>query len=517
MKSSHLLYIILLITLLSTACKDKEPETPGNSGDDIPAIATNTWLFNSLDDMENYTTTTPENRYDMDVVRNEYESVQLVIQTDSKKSLTIERSGDADAIEFQCRKVAAFNGKYDVLVPCDNKIEPEGKIVRAWLTFKIKPNAETKRYKEVIRFKEGSQEYAVAISLNVVDASLPEPPSIASVFGINPQNFIFSGLSEEGKIEKRKEASDLLLEYRISPYFSTWLSGTMKTECFSSPYDWNDDRTWSYLADKRFNRIALPSHGLSDEELQAMLNKARENGLLDNAYFYLWDEPTKTAEYEEIRSMADRIHQYAPEAKILTTFYCGPKDGPYKDKLFSVFDLWQGDTQIFAMSAWALQGNEANADTCRSLLKDNEEWWTYVCMGPGESQPNLLLSMTGYQHRAVLWRNWKERTTGFLYWAVNAYAETDTLAFRKDLPEGDGVLIYPGRYFHREHPVVSIRMERWRDSMEDYEYLALLEKKIGRAKSETLVQSIYSNPNEFTQNSHEIEKFRESVLEILCQ
>ena len=120
MKSSHLLYIILLITLLSTACKDKEPETPGNSGDDIPAIATNTWLFNSLDNMENYTTTTPENRYDMDVVRNEYESVQLIIQTDSKKSLTIERSGDADAIEFQCRKVASFNGKYDVLVPCDN-------------------------------------------------------------------------------------------------------------------------------------------------------------------------------------------------------------------------------------------------------------------------------------------------------------------------------------------------------------------------------------------------------------
>ena len=510
MKSSHLLYIILLITLLSTACKDKEPETPGNSGDDIPAIATNTWLFNSLDDMENYTTTTPENRYDMDVVRNEYESVQIVIQTDSKKSLTIERSGDADAIEFQCRKVAAFNGKYDVLVPCDNEIEPEGKIVRAWLTFKIKPNAETKRYKEVIRFKEGSQEYAVAISLNVVDASLPETPSIASVFGINPQNFIFSGLSEEGKIEKRKEASDLLLEYRISPYFSTWLSGTMKTECFSSPYDWNDDRTWSYLADKRFNRIALPSHGLSDEELQAMLNKARENGLLEKAYFYLWDEPTKTAEYEEIRSMADRIHQYAPEAKVLTTFYCGPTDGEYKDDLLATFDLLNGATSLFCTSVWALQGSETWADRCKDKLRPGQEWWSYVCMS---ITPGLASNSTAIENRATMWRCYKEQTSGFLYWVVNGFASVYPLRPRSDLPEGDGVLIYPGESFDSDKLCTSIRLERWRDGAEEYDMLMMYEKKVGREATLSLLNNVYRGPTNYTNQSKYALALRKNLIE----
>ena len=104
------------------------------------------------------------------------------------------------------------------------------------------------------------------------------------------------------------------------------------------------------------------------------------------------------------------------------------------------------------MSAWALQANEANADTCRSLLRGNEEWWTYVCMGPGEEQPNLLLTMDGYQHRAVLWRSWKERTTGFLYWAVNAYAESDTLAFRKDLPRGRRCADLPRPIFQQHKP-----------------------------------------------------------------
>ena len=254
MKSSHFYYIILFSFLLA-ACKDDGPGEKENSDNDVPSVATNTWLLNSLDNIENYSNSDPENRYDINMVRNEYESVQLVIQTDSKKRLKIERIGNNDAIEFQCRKLEAFNGKYDVLIPCDNEIEPDDKVVRAWLTFKVKSEAEAKRHKEIIRFKTDDKEYAVAISINVVNASLPETPSIASVFGINPQNFIFTGLSEEQKIEKRKAASDLLLEYRISPYFSTWLSGTMKTECFSSPYAWNDDRTWEYLADKSYNSL----------------------------------------------------------------------------------------------------------------------------------------------------------------------------------------------------------------------------------------------------------------------
>ena len=141
MKSSHFYYIILFSFLLA-ACKDDGPGEKENSDNDVPSVATNTWLLNSLDNIENYSNSDPENRYDINMVRNEYESVQLVIQTDSKKSLKIERIGNNDAIEFQCRKLEAFNGKYDVLIPCDNEIEPDDKVVRAWLTFKVKSEAD---------------------------------------------------------------------------------------------------------------------------------------------------------------------------------------------------------------------------------------------------------------------------------------------------------------------------------------------------------------------------------------
>ena len=42
-------------------------------------------------------------------------------------------------------------------------------------------------------------------------------------------------------------------------------------------------------------------------------------------------------------------------------------------------------------------------------------------MGPSDPQPNWHLGMRGTQHRAVMWRVWKEGGTGFLYWGTNCY------------------------------------------------------------------------------------------------
>ena len=232
------------------------------------------------------------------------------------------------------------------------------------------------------------------------DTTLPSTPSLPAAFGIIEKNLIDSA-SKEQTLQNKLGWAELCLDYRMNPYFSTWLANSMKHEASSSPWKWNDKRTVPFLSDKRFNRFAVPYHSLSHNELDSLLQQLKQTDLLDKSYFYLWDEPTYMKEYHLIGQYSQEIHKLMPEAKVLTTFYCGPKDGKYKDRLFSVFDLWRGDTQIFSMSAWALQANEANADTCRSLLRGNEEWWTYVCMGPGEEQPNLLLTMDGYQHRAV--------------------------------------------------------------------------------------------------------------------
>lgn len=500
------------VAAIASCCKAPENEVTGGDDSSVPAVATDTWLVNSLADIETYKSAEPSNRASFTLAKNESESIQLVIVTPNNESLTIERSGAEGTIDFQCRKLRTFEGMQDVLVPCAGSVKPDNKIVKVWLTFRTSETAAAGNYREVIKFRNArtGDEYAVAISIKIADVTIPEVPTLPCTFGINYDNFIMAGMTEDQKAAKRKELSDLLLDYRISPYFCSWLSGSMRTECFSSPYDWNDDRTWDYLKDPRFVRVALPFHELSDEELEQMLDRAQAEGVLDKAYFYIWDEPTLTSEYEQIRQMADKLHSGAPQAKVLTSFYCGPKDGEHAGDLFAVFDILDGATGIFSTSVWALDKSESRAEQCKSKLKNGQEWWTYVCMS---EYPGLAQNSSGIPNRVTMWRNWKEGNTGFLFWSVNAFSSMYPLRARTDLPEGDGILVYPGETFDSEMPCVSIRLERWLDGAEDYELLKMYEAGNGRAAAEELLKNVYTNPSDFTTNIQYADAFKDKLIE----
>ena len=223
----------------------------------VPAQAKNTWMVNSLSDIETYLSAEPSNRAALSMLKNEVEHIQLVIATSSDDSLEIIRANAADGIDFNCRSLENFEKMSDVLVPCNGKVVPKNHLVKVWLTFRTGADSKAGKYDEVIKFRNADEEYAVAVSIDVA---------------------------------KHKTYSDFLLNYRISPYFFDWLPGSLKIECFSSPYSWNDYRSWEYLRDPRFNGIALPLHYLSDSELQAMVDKVRAEGLMDKSYFYIWDE-----------------------------------------------------------------------------------------------------------------------------------------------------------------------------------------------------------------------------------
>lgn len=448
------------------------------------------------------------------MARNESEHFQIVFKGSPGASYSISRKNGQQQIAFQCRQLTSVNQYKDALVPCDGQINLTDSIGVAWITYNTAVETIPGSYQEEIVVEGEGMKQDIQVTIDVHETTLPVTPSIPAAFGIITK-YLVDPQSEENTVLNKEKWAELCLSYRMNPYFSTWLEGSMRHEASSSPYEWNDQRTKRFLSDPRFNRFALPFHSLSDKDLKSMLHEAMETGVLAKSYFYLWDEPSLIEEYVMLKQYSKRIHEIAPDAKILTTFYCGPKDGSRKDDLFAVFDLWKGDTQIYSMSSWALQNDESNAAKSRSLLKGNEEWWTYVCMGPGEKQPNLLLEMTGFQHRAVMWRSWKDQTSGFLYWAVNAYGDANVMTFRDDLPDGDGVLIYPGKEFNYDGLVVSVRMERWRDSMEDYEYLALLEKQIGRSNTEKIFSEIYRGPSDYTNSVVQIEKFRSKILEVL--
>eukprot|EP00951_Prasinocladus_malaysianus_P006879 scaffold49162_cov48-Prasinocladus_malaysianus.AAC.3 len=42
--------------------------------------------------------------------------------------------------------------------------------------------------------------------------------------------------------------------------------------------------------------------------------------------FYLFDEPTTSEHYKKLAEWTKQLHHEAPDARVLTTYFCGPKD-----------------------------------------------------------------------------------------------------------------------------------------------------------------------------------------------
>ena len=227
--------------------------------------------------------------------------------------------------------------------------------------------------------------------------------------------------------------------------------------------------------------------------------------------------------------MASDIHAYAPDARILTTYYCGPSDAPLATNNFEAFlkvpAFLRPHTQIYCTSEWVIGNREDLAkDIIAEIQTENgEEWWTYVCLGPGDPHPNWHLGMRGTQHRAVMWRVWKEGGTGFLYWGANCYEKATVpsaeIKFRRGLPPGDGVLFYPGQVFSSsQQPVASLRLERLLSGLQDIEYLKLYASRYGRDESLNLLEKtgMYLGPERYTSEHRPIDVMRGEVYRT-CQ
>lgn len=96
----------------------------------------------------------------------------------------------------------------------------------------------------------------------------------------------------------------------------------------------------------------------------------------------------------------------------------------------------------------------------------------YVCCGPG--RPNTFTHSPPAESAWMGWFAAARGYTGFLRWAFNSWPEdplADTSYPKRDWPAGDCFLAYPG-------PRSSIRFERLREGIQDYEKLRIVREKL---------------------------------------
>ncbi|VAH28503.1 uncharacterized protein LOC119353979 isoform X2 [Triticum dicoccoides] len=372
----------------------------------------------------------------------------------------------------------------------------------------------------------------VKLSLTVWDFTLPLTPSLPAVFGIS-ETVIEDRFCLEHGTKGWYDALDhhfrWLLQYRISPFFCRW-GDSMRILAYTCPWPADHPKANEYYSDPRLAAYAVPYAPILSCTDAAKNSLRREVEILkteahwSKAYFYLWDEPLNMEQYEVIRNISNELRTYTPDVRILTTYYAGPSGSELAPSTFEAFakvpNVLRPHTQIFCTSEWVLGTREDLVkDIIAELRPDlGEEWWTYVCMGPSDPQPNWHLGMRGTQHRAVMWRAWKEGGTGFLYWGTNCYEKamipSAEICFRRGLPPGDGVLFYPGEVFSSsKEPVASLRIERILSGMQDIEYLNLYSSKHGREEALALLEKTgaYLGPDRYAHDHGPVDVMRGEV------
>jgi Glycoside hydrolase 123, catalytic domain len=473
----------------------------------------------------------PAEKVSLQLAQGEAEHAQVVLQfspdlsgkhievslsplesTDDGGEQTI--AADINLPVITLRELRSVADVRDALVPVKDSIVVESEQSTVlWVTVRSGIKSKAGDYRGQLSISgDGVDVINVPITVEVWPVSIPQSPSMPAVMGIN--GAVFKG-EKEARAESLASWMEFFLDYRTSPYICDWVESSMVVDTSFTPWGIEDKRTEALLRDPRMTAAAIPYHGLSDDDFKAWVDLAGRISAKEKLFLYLWDEPTEHSQYAELDQWASRIHAIDPGLRVLTSYYRGPKTDPGTDDIFAMPELLGSSTQIHCLSTWAAKGDEGVVTQLKDKLTSGQEMWTYVCMGPGNPHPNLFIDMTGIQHRAVMWRAWKEQGEGFLYWAVNAYVGDSAMegpVFRPELPAGDGILAYPGELFDLPgQPIASVRLERWRDGMEDLELLTLHADRFGRDSTIAVLNQVYQGPSKYTDDAVAVEVFREQL------
>ena len=101
---------------------------------------------------------------------------------------------------------------------------------------------------------------------------------------------------------------------------------------------------------------------------------------------------------------------------------------------------------------------------------------------------------------------------GMLYYSVN---EWGSLNRRHQIEKRGGYLVYPGKEYKIDGPVSCIRTEIARDGIEDFEYLSLIEKYIGKDKADEFTARLVTNVETFVTEPETLCEVRREMAKLL--
>ena len=240
-------------------------------------------------------------------------------------------------------------------------------------------------------------------------------------------------------------------------------------------------------------------------------------------YTYLRDEPNDAEAYDSVRKWGRAIHDTRTVVKILvveqtwTEPGMGGADSAWGD-LHGAVDIW---CPLFSLH---------RQDSAAQRQALGETIWTYTALCQGKPTPWWHIDFPLLNYRVPAWIAWRYRMKGLLYWGGMSYwKETDDPWLHAPIFtegkgsggkgvvfNGEGSLVYPARDAGYDGIVPTIRLKALRDAIEDYEYLAMLDRLGKSAEAETIVRPLAESFFEWEKNPAAFETARSRLASLIA-
>lgn len=357
---------------------------------------------------------------------------------------------------------------------------------------------------------------SIPVTVTVWDLTLPDGPThrnhfgtvdwiLPGLFGVEPDN------AKSLDIELRY--CRMMADHRINPPIPKSFMPEVKSDGSVNIIPERHKLLKKYLEDLHVTDFQIPNTPFEDittinrtkaiRYYKEFYQYLKANGWDKRAYLYMLDEPNLKENYEEVLALGALVHEAAPEMRCLVVEQPYKQDPSWPD-IDPAVDIW--------CPLWAF----IDRHSIDAKLAHGDEVWSYTALSQRAPEyhpqyrevkdydsPYWHIDALLTSYRTPTWINWQYRINGLLYWSSVQISETHTgvmdpwllPAFSESEYQfnGGGYLLYPGVPCGIEGPISCIRLKNVRDSMEDYEYFALLEQLSDREKVTSLVSEVAPN------------------------
>ena len=448
--------------------------------------------------------------------RNEYESFQVVVlpfgsdiqnivlsPTDLisgdgniiSKSATTISFVDYNLIDRQPNYLIDYEGWYpDPLMPVEAPINIDGNEISRpfWITVYIPQGTPPGNYTgSIIIAANRSDSHTISVDLKVWDFEIPTEAHLKTHTWDNIELLNQFYNVEEIPVEWYMNFCEVLLKNHLSPGFAG-INFLNKKPDDNGKFDFsNVGKVLEFCMERGLTRYSIiqmrKGFYTSEEEkevyhfIHEYANFLRDKGWLDKGVVEVWDEPT-IVRLPAVIQRAKDLRAMDPDLR-LQLFAFGHKE----------FDFWKPEAKKYGLvdlidvwSPWPLiESPESQAN--------GTEIWSYFCTLARSNAPNFYIESPAIYQRSIAWHSWMFGVDAFEHWSTNYFWRNTQKgkSMNEKWPNrrwdsrtymdfhGEGQLVYPGP---NGRCIPSMRLEIFRDGMDDYEYLHRLRALIDQCE-----------------------------------